>query len=64
MADVAAEPSLAPVFALNPWLGRARTALDVPMLKEGELRGVIAVFREEVRPFSDKQIAFLEKFAA
>ena len=37
-------------------LGGARTLLFVPMLKESELVGAIAIYRQEVRPFTDKQI--------
>ena len=43
--------------------GGARAALIVPLVKENNLIGVFAIYRQEVRPFTDKQIKLLENFA-
>ena len=45
-------------------LAGARTVLVVPMLKENELIGVVAIYRQEVRPFTDKQIELVTSFAS
>ena len=45
-------------------LSGARTFVAVPMLKEGELIGAIAMYRQQVRPFTDKQINLVQNFAA
>jgi GAF domain-containing protein len=45
-------------------LAGARTVLAVPMVKESDLVGAILIYRQEVRPFTDKQIELVKSFAA
>src|SRR5262249_13516367 len=58
-ADEAAEAVSGP----SAKLGGARSLVGVPMLKDDALVGVIITHRQEVRPFTDKQIALVENFA-
>ena len=65
--DLAAEQGYIerdPTFVAAVELGGVRTFLAVPMLKENELIGVVIVYRQEVRPFTDKQIDLVKNFAA
>src|SRR5262249_55478616 len=67
VADVTADPAYLerePVFVAAVELGGFRTILNVPMLKENELIGVFAIYRQEVRSFSAKQVELVTHFAA
>jgi two-component system, NtrC family, sensor kinase len=68
VADLAAEQSYIeqrdPNYVAAVELGGVRTFLAVPMLKENELIGLFTLYRQEVRPFTDKQIALVTNFAA
>jgi two-component system NtrC family sensor kinase len=58
--DIAAEQHQPP----SAKLGGARSHVTVPMFKDNELIGAIAIYRQEVRPFTDKQIELVQNFAA
>jgi hypothetical protein len=67
-ADLAAEKAYIekrdPAAVAGVELGGVRTVLAVPMLKENELIGSFTLYRQEVRHFTDKQIALVASFAA
>jgi GAF domain-containing protein len=61
IADVTAEEPFASSAVAK--LAGARTLVGVPMFKDNELIGAISIYRQEVRPFSDKQIELVQNFA-
>ena len=64
IADIAAEPAHTDRMRQGTIeLAGARTLIGVPMLKDNEVVGALGIYRQEVRPFTDKQIELVENFA-
>ena len=67
VADMRAEKAYAdrdPYIVAGVELGGVRSALVVPMLKDDQLIGSFSVYRQDVRAFTDKQIALVQNFAS
>jgi GAF domain-containing protein len=64
LAATSAYQRRVPVTVAVVELGKARTLLTVPLFRAGQPIGIINLYREEVRPFTDKQIALVQSFAA
>ncbi len=67
LADLKEEPQYKagdPFAVSGVELGGIRTLMSVPMLKNAELIGAINIYRQEVRPFTEKQVELLQNFAA
>ena len=65
VADVAAQPTHDDKLRVATIdLAGARTVLGVPMLKDGKVVGAIVIYRRKVQPFTEKQVALVESFAA
>ena len=65
--DTQAEQAYAdrePLRIATAELGGARSLLNVPLLKDAELIGAIGIYRQEVRPFTEKQVELVTNFAA
>jgi len=60
VADMTIEPGFSPVVLQHE---NARTVLAVPLLRENDLLGVIGIWRREVKPFAERQIALVRTFA-
>jgi signal transduction histidine kinase/low affinity Fe/Cu permease len=67
VADLAATRAYAersPPTVAGVELGGVRTHISAPMFKDNDLIGVIGIYRQEVRPFADKQLGLLTSFAS
>ena len=67
VADIAATQRYAerdPLAVAAVEVGHVGTILGVPVLKDNEVKGAIILYRQEVRPFTDKQIELVKNFAA
>jgi GAF domain-containing protein len=65
IADIAATQRYAerdPLAVAAVEVGHVRTILGVPVLKENEVKGAIILYRQELRPFTDKQIELVKNF--
>jgi GAF domain-containing protein/anti-sigma regulatory factor (Ser/Thr protein kinase) len=66
VVDITREPSYIerdPPFVALADLAGARTLLIVPMIRDAEVVGAIAIYRQEVRPFTDEQVELVSNFA-